>query len=106
MSAAGEREALYRRTIRVLLLSQVLAGAGVAAGIVVGALLAADMHRTAGAAGLPAALFTHGAAAAALPAEANPGVRGAALGRLLTGTARRLTQLPAADVGAGLVQAP
>ena len=66
MSAAAEREALYRRTIRVLLLSQVLAGAGLAAGIVVGALLAEDMLGTESAAGLPAALFTLGSAAAAL----------------------------------------
>jgi MFS family permease len=63
---AAEREALYRRTIRVLLLSQVLAGAGLAAGIVVGALLAEDMLGTDAAAGLPAALFTLGSAAAAI----------------------------------------
>ena len=67
MSAiTDEREALYRRTIRVLLLSQVLAGAGLAAGIVVGALLAEDMLGTDSAAGLPAALFTLGSAAAAI----------------------------------------
>jgi MFS family permease len=63
---ASEREALYRRTIRVLLLSQLLAGAGLAAGIVVGALLAEDMLGTESAAGLPAALFTLGSAAAAV----------------------------------------
>lgn len=61
-----EREALYRRTIRVLLLSQVLSGAGLAAGITVGALLAEDMIGSTGAAGLPAALFTLGSAAAAI----------------------------------------
>ena len=61
-----EREALYRRTIRVLLLSQVLAGAGLAAGITVGALLAEDMLGTDSAAGLPTALFTIGSAAAAV----------------------------------------
>lgn len=48
----------------------------------------------------------HAAGVAALLAEANPVVRGAALGRLLIGTARRLATLPSADVGAGLVQAP
>jgi subtilisin family serine protease len=48
----------------------------------------------------------HAAGAAALMAEASPTVRGAALGRLLTATARRLASLPSADVGAGLVQAP
>jgi subtilisin family serine protease len=48
----------------------------------------------------------HAAGVAALLAEANPRSRGAALGMLLTGTARRLANLPSADVGAGLVQAP
>ena len=59
-------EALYRRTIRVLLVSQVLAGAGLAAGVTVGALLAEDMVGSTGSAGLPAALFTLGSAAAAV----------------------------------------
>jgi MFS family permease len=58
--------ALYRRTIRVLLTSQILAGAGLAAGITVGALLAEDMVGSTGSAGLPAALFTLGSAAAAM----------------------------------------
>ena len=62
----ADRERLYRRTIRVLLMSQVLAGAGLAAGVVVGALLAEDMLGTDSAAGLPAALFTLGSAAAAI----------------------------------------
>jgi hypothetical protein len=48
----------------------------------------------------------HVAGVSALLAEANPTVRGAALGRLLTATARRLASVPSADVGAGLVQAP
>ncbi len=48
----------------------------------------------------------HAAGVAALLAEANPRERGSALGRLLTATARRLPNLPSADVGAGLVQAP
>ena len=62
----SERDALARRTIRVLLISQVLAGAGLAAGITVGALLAEDMLGSTGSAGLPAALFTLGSAAAAM----------------------------------------
>jgi MFS family permease len=57
---------LYRRTIRVLLFSQLLAGAGLAAGVTVGALLAEDMAGSTSAAGVPAALFTLGSAAAAL----------------------------------------
>jgi subtilisin len=48
----------------------------------------------------------HAAGVAALLAEANPTIRGAALAHLLTSTARRLGNLPSADVGAGLVQAP
>src|SRR5687768_12164353 len=58
-------EQLYRRTLRVLLVSQVLAGAGLAAGVTVGALLAEDMVGSTGSAGLPAALLTLGSAAAA-----------------------------------------
>jgi subtilisin family serine protease len=48
----------------------------------------------------------HAAGVAALLAEANPGVHGAALGALVVGAARRMPHLPSADVGAGLVQAP
>jgi MFS family permease len=59
-------EALYRRTLRVLLVSQVLAGAGLAAGVTVGALLAEDMLGSTGAAGVPVALLTLGSAAAAV----------------------------------------
>jgi subtilisin len=47
----------------------------------------------------------HVAGIAALYAEADATARGAALGRLLTGRAQRLT-LPSEDVGAGMVQAP
>jgi subtilisin len=47
----------------------------------------------------------HVAGIAALLAEANPGARGRALASLLLQSARRL-QLPARDVGSGLVQAP
>lgn len=61
-----EVAALQRRTLRVLLASQVLAGAGLAAGVTVGALLAEDMLGSTGLAGLPAALLTLGSAAAAV----------------------------------------
>lgn len=50
----------------MLVVSQMLAGAGGAAGITVGALLAEDMLRSTRFSGLPAALFTVGAAVAAL----------------------------------------
>jgi len=61
-----DREALQRRTLWVLVAAQVLAGAGLAAGITVGALLAEDMLGSTGSAGLPAALLTAGSAAAAI----------------------------------------
>ena len=64
--ADQEVAALQRRTLRVLLASQVLAGAGLAAGVTVGALLAEDMLGSTGLAGLPAALLTLGSAAAAV----------------------------------------
>lgn len=54
-----------RRIVRTLVLAQVFSGAGLAAGITVGALLAQDMLGTTGLAGLPTALFTTGSAAAA-----------------------------------------
>ena len=55
-----------KRTLAVLVTAQVLSGAGLAAGITVGALLAQDMLGATRLAGLPAALFTIGAAGAAL----------------------------------------
>ena len=57
---------LQRRTLRVLVLAQVLSGAGLAAGITVGALLAQDMLGSTGLAGLPSALFTAGSALTAV----------------------------------------
>ncbi|MFH9423611.1 MFS transporter [Streptomyces sp. NPDC017529] len=55
-----------RRVLAVLALSQVLSGAGLAAGITVGALLAEEMLGSTGLSGLPAALFTGGAALGAV----------------------------------------
>ncbi|MGB6245491.1 MFS transporter [Gordonia sp. (in: high G+C Gram-positive bacteria)] len=57
--------AVQRRTLRVVVASQVLGGAGLAAGVAVGALLAADMLGGEGYAGVPTALFTLGSALAA-----------------------------------------
>ncbi len=54
-----------RRTLAVLLGAQVLSGAGLAAGVTVGALLAQEMLGSASLAGLPIALFTIGSALAA-----------------------------------------
>jgi MFS family permease len=57
---------LYKRTLIIIVLAQVLGGAGLAAGITVGALLAEDMLGTDSMAGIPIALFTLGSAVAAL----------------------------------------
>ncbi|MFD5296768.1 MFS transporter [Streptomyces mutabilis] len=54
------------RILRVLVASQVLSGAGLAAGVTVGALLAQDMLGSTSLAGLPSALFTAGSALAAV----------------------------------------
>ena len=61
----AERARVQRRTLTVVVLSQVLGGAGIAAGITVGALLAQQMLGTDSLAGLPTALFTLGSALAA-----------------------------------------
>ncbi|MCI1693454.1 MFS transporter [Aneurinibacillus aneurinilyticus] len=57
---------LYKRTLLIVVLSQIFGGAGLAAGVTVGALLAQDMLGTESSAGIPAALFTLGSAVAAL----------------------------------------
>ncbi|GAA3703989.1 MFS transporter [Nonomuraea antimicrobica] len=54
-----------RRTLIVLVAAQVLSGAGLAAGVTVGALLAQDMLSSTSLAGLPSALGTAGSALAA-----------------------------------------
>lgn len=59
-------KSLYRRVLIVVSLSQVFGGAGLAAGITVGALLAQQMLGTDAYAGVPSALFTLGSAGAAL----------------------------------------
>jgi MFS family permease len=57
--------AVQRRTLRVLVTAQIFSGAGLAAGVTVGALLAQDMLGSTSMAGIPSALFTVGSAAAA-----------------------------------------
>ena len=73
------RHALYRRSLAVVVCSQVFGGAGLAAGVTVGALLAQQMLGGEAAAGLPAALFTLGSALAAF-----------GVGRLTQRSGRRL----------------
>lgn len=56
---------LYKRSLFVVIMSQIFGGAGLAAGVTVGALIAKDMLGNASFAGVPAALFTLGSALAA-----------------------------------------
>ncbi len=60
------RSQAQRRILIVLVAAQVLSGAGLAAGVAVGALLAQDMLSSTSLAGLPSALGTAGSALAAL----------------------------------------
>lgn len=66
LTVPGTRRDLQGRTLRVLVVAQVLSGVGLAAGVTVGALLAEDMLGSTRLSGLPAALFTTGAAGTAL----------------------------------------
>lgn len=63
--SAEAQAKLYKRSLWVVVMSQIFGGAGLAAGITVGALLAKEMLGTASFAGLPTALFTLGSALAA-----------------------------------------
>ncbi|MFD0360685.1 MFS transporter [Nocardia sp. GCM10030253] len=65
-----------RRVLIVLVAAQVLSGAGLAAGVTVGALLAQDMLGSTGLAGLPSALGTAGSALAAVAVGRISQVRG------------------------------
>ncbi|MDZ5474475.1 MFS transporter [Bacillus sp. 31A1R] len=66
INSVGEQRSLYKRTLFIVVLSQIFGGAGLAAGITVGALLAQDMLGTDSFTGIPTALFTLGSAGAAL----------------------------------------
>lgn len=85
-----KQKKLYNRTLFIVVVSQMFGGAGLAAGITVGALLAEQMLGTNALAGLPAALFTLGSAGAAL-----------AVGRLSNRFGRR-TGLAAGFITGGL----
>ncbi|AJP00281.1 MFS transporter [Streptomyces cyaneogriseus subsp. noncyanogenus] len=86
-ATAADMPRARRRALTVLVASQTLGGAGMAAGITVGALLAQDLLGSTSLAGLPAALFTIGAALGA-----------AVLGRLCQRFGRR----PGLALGNGL----
>lgn len=66
LDSPEKQKKLYKRTLIIVVISQMFGGAGLAAGITVGALLAEQMLGTDAFAGLPAALFTLGSAGAAL----------------------------------------
>ncbi|NRD79086.1 MFS transporter [Bacillus sp. BRMEA1] len=64
--SSEKRKMLYKRTLFVVSISQIFGGAGLAAGVTVGALLAQQMLGTDAYAGVPSALLTLGSAGAAL----------------------------------------
>ncbi|OLO25676.1 MFS transporter [Alkalihalophilus pseudofirmus] len=66
IDSPDKQKQLYKKTLIIVIISQIFGGAGLAAGVTVGALLAQDMLGTESAAGLPVALLTLGSAGAAL----------------------------------------
>ncbi|MEC3652897.1 MFS transporter [Bacillus subtilis] len=66
ISSPEKQKSLYKRTLIVVSISQIFGGAGLAAGVTVGALIAQQMLGTDAFAGLPSALFTLGSAGSAL----------------------------------------
>ncbi len=66
VNSPEKQRKLFKRTIIAVMLSQIFGGAGLAAGVTVGALLAQDMLGTDNLAGIPMALFTLGSAGAAM----------------------------------------
>ncbi|PKG22681.1 MFS transporter [Niallia nealsonii] len=66
MNSSEKQKWLYKRTLFIISISQIFGGAGLAAGVTVGALLAQQMLGTDAFAGLPSSLFTLGSAGAAL----------------------------------------
>ncbi|WP_375140515.1 MFS transporter [Cohnella herbarum] len=66
IDSPDKQQKLYKRTLIVIVISQIFGGAGLAAGVTVGALLAQDMMGASSFAGVPAALITFGSALSAL----------------------------------------
>lgn len=64
--SSEKQHQLYKRTLIVIVISQIFGGAGLATGITVGALLAQNMLGTDSVTGIPTALFTLGSAGTAL----------------------------------------
>lgn len=110
MAREPTRADVQRRVLRVIVLSQALGGIGVALGIAVGALLAEDMLDSKTFTGIPSAVITLGAAAAAIPlgllaqrrgrrASMVPGLLVAAAGSLVVVVAAGVGSFPLAIVG-------
>jgi MFS family permease len=90
-----------RRTLTILLLAQILSGAGLAAGITVGALLAEQMLGSSRFSGLPTVCFTIGSAAAAVGVgriSQNLGRRAGLSAGYLTGALGSLGVVVAANI--------
>jgi MFS family permease len=66
INSSERQRKLYKRTLFIVSISQIFGGAGLAAGVTVGALLAQQMLGTDAFAGIPSALLTFGSAGAAL----------------------------------------
>ncbi|MFF0828681.1 MFS transporter [Brevibacillus sp. NPDC003359] len=66
IDSPDKQQGLYKRTLWIVVISQIFGGAGLAAGVTVGALLAQDMLGSESLAGIPSALLTLGSAIAAL----------------------------------------
>ncbi|KMM58570.1 MFS transporter [Bacillus glycinifermentans] len=66
INSPEKQKTLYKRTLFIVSISQIFGGAGLAAGVTVGALIAQQMLGTDAFAGVPSALFTLGSAGAAL----------------------------------------
>jgi MFS family permease len=75
-----DRDAVQRRTLVVLVISQVLGGVGIAIGFAVGALLAQDLSGSAGLAGLALTMALLGAALAVVPISRVSASRGRRVG--------------------------
>jgi MFS family permease len=75
-----DRDAVQRRTLGVLVLSQVLSGVGIAIGFAVGALLAQDLSGSASLAGLALTVSLLGAAVVVVPISRLSSARGRRVG--------------------------
>ena len=66
MTSEKELVKFYKKVLTIVSVSQIFGGAGLAAGITVGALIAKDILGTDAYSGIPSALFTLGSAGAAM----------------------------------------